>query len=176
MASFNKIMIVGYLGRDPEMRYTPQGTAVCNLSIATTEKRKGRSGESEDVTTWFRCSAFGRQAELANQWLKKGAQAAIEGRLRMESYTDKDGNQRQSLEVTVSEIHFLGSKDGTQASSASSGFAEGEHSAPTHAGPNPRNPAHAAATELQAPGGKTAETRPTKTQAELEAEENDIPF
>ncbi|HKX31966.1 MAG TPA: single-stranded DNA-binding protein [Blastocatellia bacterium] len=110
MASFNKIMIVGYLGRDPEIRYTPQGTAVCNFTIATTEKRKDRSGEAQDVTTWFRVSAWGRQAETANQYLAKGRQVYVEGRLRQEEYTDKDGNRRQSLEVTATDIHFLGAK------------------------------------------------------------------
>lgn len=108
MASFNKIVIVGYLGRDPEIRYTPQGTAVCNFSIATTEKRKDKAGEAQDVTTWFRVSAWGKQAELANQYLSKGRQVYVEGRLRQEEYTDREGNRRQSLEVTSTEIHFLG--------------------------------------------------------------------
>ena len=110
MASFNKIMIVGYLGRDPEIRYTPQGTAVCNFTIATTEKRKDRSGEAQDVTTWFRVSAWGRQAEIANQYLSKGKQVYVEGRLRQEEYTDKEGNRRQTLEVNATDIHFLGAR------------------------------------------------------------------
>ncbi|MBK9315490.1 MAG: single-stranded DNA-binding protein [Acidobacteria bacterium] len=110
MASFNKIVIVGYLGRDPEMRYTPQGTAVCNFSIATTEKRKDKSGESQDVTTWFRVNAWGRLAEVANQFLTKGKQVYVEGRLRQDEYTDRDGNRRQTLEVTANDIQFLGSK------------------------------------------------------------------
>jgi single-strand DNA-binding protein len=103
-------MIVGYLGKDPEIRYTPQGTAVCNFTIATTEKRKDRSGEAQDVTTWFRVSAWGRQAEIANQYLAKGRQVYVEGRLRQEEYTDKDGNRRQSLEVTATDVHFLGAR------------------------------------------------------------------
>jgi single-strand DNA-binding protein len=110
MASFNKITIVGYLGRDPEIKYTPSGTAVCNLSVATTEKRKDQDGEAQNVTTWFRCTAFGRLAEVANQYLSKGGQVYLEGRLRQEEYTDRDGNKRQSLEVTVNEIQFLSSK------------------------------------------------------------------
>lgn len=108
MASFNKIVIVGYLGRDPEIRYTPQGTAVCNFTIATTEKRKDRAGEAQDVTTWFRVSAWGKTAELANQYLSKGRQVYVEGRLRQEEYTDREGARRQSLEVFATEIHFLG--------------------------------------------------------------------
>ena len=108
MASFNKIVIVGYLGRDPEIRYTPQGMAVCNFTIATTEKSKDRAGEMQDITTWFRVAAWGKTAELANQYLTKGKQVYVEGRLRQEEYTDRDGNRRQSLEVNATEIHFLG--------------------------------------------------------------------
>jgi single-strand DNA-binding protein len=120
MASFNKIVIVGYLGRDPEIRYTPQGTAVCNFTVATTEKKKDRAGEAQDVTTWFRISAWGRQAEVANQYLSKGKQVYIEGRLRLEEYTDRDGNRRQSLEVSATDLHFLGSRGDTATASAGS--------------------------------------------------------
>lgn len=108
MASFNKITIVGYLGRDPEIQYTNQGTAVCKLSIATTEKRKDQTGEPVERTTWFRVSVWGRQAELCNGYLHKGQQVYVEGRLRMEEYTDREGNQRQSLEVNASDVQFIG--------------------------------------------------------------------
>jgi single-strand DNA-binding protein len=117
MSSFNKIVIVGYLGRDPEIRNTPQGTAVCHFTIATTEKRKDRTGEAQDVTTWFRVSAWGRQAEVANQYLSKGKQVYVEGRLRQEEYTDRDGVRRQSLEVNATDIQFLGTR-GDDASAA----------------------------------------------------------
>ena len=111
MASFNKITIVGYLGRDPELRYTPQGVAVCNINVATTERRKdSRSGEPQDVTTWFRVSLWRRHAELANQYLSKGKQVYIEGRLRQEEYTDRDGQKRTSLVVEASDMQFLGAK------------------------------------------------------------------
>src|SRR5215471_15630244 len=106
--SFNKITIVGYLGRDPELRYTPQGTALCKMSIATTEKRKNVAGEMEEHTTWFRVTAWGRQAELANEYLAKGRQVYIEGRLRLEEYTDREGQKRYSAEVSATEIQFLG--------------------------------------------------------------------
>ena len=97
--SFNKITIVGYLGRDPELRYTPQGTAVCNMSIATTEKRRDARGETEEHTIWFRVTAWGRQAELAAEYLAKGRQVYVEGRLRREEYTDREGVQgRGSLQ------------------------------------------------------------------------------
>jgi single-strand DNA-binding protein len=108
--SFNKITIVGYLGRDPELRYTPQGTALCKMSIATTEKRKNVTGETEEHTTWFRVTAWGRQAELANEYLTKGRQVYVEGRLRLEEYTDREGQKRFSAEVSATEIQFLGNR------------------------------------------------------------------
>jgi single-strand DNA-binding protein len=111
MASFNKITIVGYLGRDPELRYTPQGTALCKLSVATTERRKNAAGYPEEHTTWFRITVWGRQAELANEYLSKGRQVYIEGRLRLEEYTDREGNPRISPEVNATDIHFLGSRE-----------------------------------------------------------------
>ena len=110
MASFNKITIVGYLGRDPEIRYTPSGEAVCNFSVATTERRKDAAGEFQDQTTWFKITVWRRQAELANQYLSKGKQVYVEGRLRQAEYTDRDGNRRTALEVTASDIQFLGNK------------------------------------------------------------------
>ncbi|MGH9801056.1 MAG: single-stranded DNA-binding protein [Blastocatellia bacterium] len=109
--SFNKITIVGYLGRDPELRYTPQGTAVCKMSVATTERRKASGGESEEHTTWFRVTVWGRQAELANEYLGKGRQVYVEGRLRLEEYADREGNQRISPEVTATDIQFLGTRN-----------------------------------------------------------------
>ena len=107
--SFNKIILVGNLGRDPELRYTPQGTPVCSFTVATNEKRKDRAGEAQDFTTWFRVTLWGRQAETASQYLTKGRPVYIEGRLRLEEYTDREGNKRQSLEVNASDIHFIGS-------------------------------------------------------------------
>ncbi len=112
--SFNKITIVGYLGRDPELHYTPQGTAVCNFSVATTEKRKNARGEQEEHTIWFRVTAWGRQAELVAEYLAKGRQIYVEGRLRLEQYTDRDGNPRTSAEVNASDIQFLGQRADTQ--------------------------------------------------------------
>ena len=106
--SFNKITIVGRLGRDPELRYTPQGTALCKMSIATTERRKGVSGDLEEHTTWFRVTAWGRQAELANEYLAKGRQVYVEGRLRLEEYADREGQKRFSAEVSATDIQFLG--------------------------------------------------------------------
>lgn len=110
MASFNKVIIVGYLGRDPEIRYTADGTPVCSFSVATTERKKDKSGEFQDVTTWFRVSVWRRQAELANQYLSKGKQVYIEGRLSANEYQDRDGNTRTSLDVQASDIQFLSSR------------------------------------------------------------------
>jgi single-strand DNA-binding protein len=110
--SFNKITIVGFLGRDPELKTTPQGTAVCKFSVATTERRKGITGESEEVTSWFRVTVWGRQAELANEYLSKGRQVYVEGRLRVEEYIDRDGNTRFSLEVNATDLQFLGQRGG----------------------------------------------------------------
>ncbi len=106
--SFNKITLVGNLGRDPELRYTPQGTPVCNFTLATNEKRKDKSGESQDVTTWFRVTLWGRQAETASQYLTKGRPIYIEGRLRVEEWTDRDNKQRYTLEVHATDMQFIG--------------------------------------------------------------------
>ena len=106
--SFNKVILVGNLGRDPELRYTPQGTPVCSFTIATNERRKDKSGEMQDQTTWFRVTLWGRQAETASQYLTKGRQVYIEGRLRVEEYTDRDGKPRHSLEVNATDMQFIG--------------------------------------------------------------------
>lgn len=108
MASFNKITIVGYLGRDPEIRYTSDGTPVCSFSVATTERKKDKSGDFQDVTTWFRITAWRRLAEIANQYLSKGKQVYIEGKLSQSEYQDKDGNTRTTLEVNCSDLQFIG--------------------------------------------------------------------
>ena len=117
--SFNKIIIVGNLGRDPELRYTPQGSAVCNFTVATSERRKNASGEAEETTTWFRVSAWGRQAELANEFLTKGRQVYVEGRLRVEEYTDRDGKPRTSLEINATDIQFINQRGDESAQPAS---------------------------------------------------------
>lgn len=132
MASFNRITIVGHLGRDPELRYTPQGTAVANFSIATTEKRRGNGDDATESTTWFRVTVFGKQAEIAQQYLSKGRQVYVEGRLKLNEYTDRDGKPRTSLEVTADNFQMLG------------GNPSGEQ-------PTERNPQHAAAMNAQAP-------------------------
>ena len=111
MASFNKIIIVGYLGRDPELRYTPDGTPVCNFSVATTERKKDKSGEFHDVTTWFRVVLWRRQAEVAGQYLAKGRQVYVEGRLTQSEYQDRDGVTRTTLEVQGTDVQFIGPRE-----------------------------------------------------------------
>ena len=118
MSSFNKIAIVGYLGRDPELRFTPEGTPVSNFSVATTEKRKDKAGELQEITTWFQVALFGRQAENAKEYLSKGSHVWLEGSLTLTQWTDRDGEQRVNLEVRGSDIRFL-STSGERASAAS---------------------------------------------------------
>jgi single-strand DNA-binding protein len=110
--SFNKIIIVGNLGRDPELRYTPQGTAVCNFSMATTDKRRDKSGEFQEVTTWFRVTLWEKKAEVAAKYLQKGSQVYIEGRLKLDEWTDRDGNTRTTIDVTATDMQFIGSAAG----------------------------------------------------------------
>ena len=115
--SFNKIIIVGNLGRDPELRYTPQGIAVCSFSMATNEKRRDTSGELQDVTTWFKVTLWRQQAENAAKYLTKGSPVYIEGRLRIEEWTDRDNNNRYTLDVQATDMQFIGSRsDGVSSS------------------------------------------------------------
>ena len=106
--SFNKVILVGNLGRDPELRYTPQGTPVCSFSMATNERRKDKNGEMQDQTTWFKVTLWNRQAETAAQYLTKGRPVYIEGRLRVEEWTDRDGKPRHTLEVHATDMQFIG--------------------------------------------------------------------
>ena len=112
--SFNKVILVGNLGRDPELRYTPQGTPVCSFSMATNERRKDKTGEMLDQTTWFRVTLWGRQAETASQYLTKGRPVYIEGRLRVEEWTDRDGKPRHTLEVNATDMQFIGGGRGSE--------------------------------------------------------------
>jgi len=143
--SFNKIILVGNLGKDPELRYTPQGDAVCSFSLATNERKKDKAGEYQDVTTWFKVTLWRQQAENAAKYLAKGRQVYIEGRLRVEDWTDRDGNNRQSLEVTGTEMHFIGTRgDDAHSSAPSEGdFAPPESSSRAAAAPaaSPQTPA-----------------------------------
>lgn len=171
MSSFNKITIVGYLGRDPEIRYTPQGTAVCNISVATTERRKNVAGDYEDHTTWFRVTLWNRQAELANEYLAKGRQIYIEGRLRQEEYTDREGNRRVSLEVTATEMQFLGRRDDSALpASADAGLAQTEEALEA------AKPAANGSGRLGKKGSKRAAKETVSVEESVGIEEDGIPF
>ena len=125
--SFNKIILVGNLGKDPELRYTPQGDAVCSFSIATNEKKKDKSGEFQDVTTWFKVTLWRRQAENANKYLSKGSSVYIEGRLGIEEWTDRDGKDRFTLAVQATDMQFIGSRGDNAGGGGHSGGQEDDH-------------------------------------------------
>jgi single-strand DNA-binding protein len=113
MASVNKVIIIGNLGRDPETRYMPSGDAVANITVATTETWKDKvSGEKKEQTEWHRVSFFGKLAEIAGQYLKKGSQVYIEGSLRTRKYTDKDGVEKYATEIRADSMKMLGSRQG----------------------------------------------------------------
>ena len=108
--SFNKITIVGNIGKDSDLRYTPQGVAVCSFTMATNEKRRDKSGELQDATTWFKITLWRQQAENAAKYLTKGSSVYIEGRLRIEEWTDRDNNNRYTLDVQATDMQFIGSR------------------------------------------------------------------
>ena len=113
MASINKVIIVGNLGRDPENRYLPSGEQVTGIAVATTDRwRDKATGEQKEATEWHRISFFGKLAEIAGQYLKKGSQVYIEGRLRTRKYPDKDGIDRYATEIIADTMQMLGSRQG----------------------------------------------------------------
>ncbi len=113
MASVNKVILVGNLGADPEIRYLPSGDAVANLRIATTDTWKDKSGEKQERTEWHRVSMFGKQAEIAGQYLKKGSQVYIEGSLQTRKWQDKDGKDQYSTEIRADRMQMLGGRAGS---------------------------------------------------------------
>ena len=112
MASVNKVILIGNLGRDPEVRYMPSGDAVANISIATTETWKDKNGEKQEKTEWHRVAMFGKTAEIAGEYLKKGSQVYIEGRLETRKWTDKEGHERYTTEIRADRMQMLGSRSG----------------------------------------------------------------
>jgi single-strand DNA-binding protein len=153
MASVNKVIIVGNLGADPETRYLPSGEAVTNIRVATTDKWKDKaSGETKEATEWHRISFFGRLAEIAGEYLKKGSQIYVEGQLRTRKWQDKDGQDRYSTEIRADTMQMLGRREG--------------------AGSGPRE-APAARPESHAEGKPAA---PKKPAGKFDDMEDDIPF
>lgn len=112
MASVNKVIIVGNLGKDPEVRYMPSGSAICNITVATSRQWKDKtSGERQEETEWHRVALFDRLAEIAGEYLKKGKSVYIEGRLKTRKYTDKDGAEKYTTEIIASEMQLLGGRE-----------------------------------------------------------------
>lgn len=118
MAGVNKVILVGNLGADPEVRYTPSGTAVTNFRIATSETRTNKEGQKETKTEWHRIVTFGKLAEICGEYLSKGKQVYIEGKIQTRSWDDKDGNKKYTTEIVANTMQMLGSKGSDQSSSA----------------------------------------------------------
>jgi single-strand DNA-binding protein len=112
MASVNKVILIGNVGRDPETRYMPSGDAIVNLSLATTDTWKDKNGEKQERTEWHRVAFFGKTAEIAGQYLRKGSQVYIEGRLQTRKWTDKEGQERYTTEIVADRMQMLGSRGG----------------------------------------------------------------
>ncbi|MFI4929877.1 MAG: single-stranded DNA-binding protein [Burkholderiales bacterium] len=137
MASVNKVIIIGNLGRDPEVRYTPSGAAVCNVSVATTRNWKNReSGEKQEETEWHRVVFYDRLAEIAGEYLKKGRPVYVEGRLKTRKWQDKEGKDNYTTEIIADQMQLLGSREGM---GGGAGAAD-DHGEPRNA-PAPRAPA-----------------------------------
>ncbi len=148
----NKVILVGHLGKDPEIRYSPNGGAVANITLATSESWKDKtSGEKQERTEWHRVVFFGRLAEIAGEYLKKGAQIYVEGRLQTRKWQDKEGKDRYSTEIVAGEMQMLGGREG-----------RGMPSEPSDAG------------EAAAPSAGRQSSQPAKTGAQ--DFDDDIPF
>ena len=161
MASVNKVILVGNCGRDPEVRYAPSGAAICNVSIATSSRRKDKaSGESIEDTQWHRVTFYDRLAEIAGEYLKKGRPVYVEGRLKYGKYTDKDGIERNTVDIVATEMQLLGGREGGMGGGDSMG---GGSSAASSAAPARNAPA----------AGKPA---PAKSATSFDDMDDDIPF
>jgi len=132
MASVNKVIIVGNLGRDPEVRYTPNGSAVCNVSVATTRSWKNKeSGDKAEETEWHRVVFYDKLAEIAGEYLKKGRSVYVEGRLKTRKWQDKDGVEKTTTEIVATDMQMLGSREGMGGGAPSEDGGSGyERSAP----------------------------------------------
>lgn len=165
--SFNKIIIVGNLGRDPELRYTPQGVAVCSFSMATNEKRRDKSGELQDITTWFKITLWRDKAETAAKYLTKGSTVYIEGRLRIEEWTDRDNNNRYTLDVQATDMQFIGSRSDTVSS-------PGEYSGGGGANYDDHEPSYSGG--APSGGGGSSSASSSSRTAPAPNQDDDIPF
>lgn len=125
MASINKVILIGNLGRDPELRYTQSGQAVANFSLATTERFSTRDGDKQERTEWHRIVAWGRTAELCAQYLSKGRSVYLEGRLQTNEWEDKEGQKRKTTEIVANTVQFLGGRGGGQGGPSGGGSGGG---------------------------------------------------
>ena len=165
MASVNKVIIVGNLGRDPEVRYTPNGSAVCNVTVATSRARKNKdSGEKTEDTEWHRIVFFDRLAEIAGEYLKKGRSVYVEGRLQTRKWTDKDGAEKYTTEIVATEMQMLGGREGMGGGASSGDEGGGSGSGYERSAPASR-PAAAAASRPAA-----------KSNSGFNDMDDDIPF
>ena len=168
MASVNKVIIVGNLGRDPETRYMPSGDAMTSIAVATTDTWKDKTtGEKKEQTEWHRISFFGKLAEIAGQYLKKGSQVYIEGSLRTRKYTDKDGVEKYSTEIKADTMQMLGSRQGMGGGGGGMDDGGGYSSAPPA-----RQNANAGAAAGSGGGNRPA-ARPAPNFSDMD---DDIPF
>jgi single-strand DNA-binding protein len=163
MASVNKVILLGNLGRDPETRYAPEGAAITNVSIATTRKYKDSTGQQQEETEWHRVVFFGRLAEIAGEYLRKGRPVYVEGRLKTRKWTDKEGNDKYSTEIVAENMQLLGSRDG--GGGGGGGF-DGGDEAPARGGQRESAPRESS---RPASGAK----QPAPNIAEMD---DDIPF
>ena len=148
MAPVNKVILIGNLGRDPETRYTTGGDAVTNLRLATTETWKDKSGEKQEATEWHRVAFFGKLAEIAGEYLKKGSQVYVEGKLKTRKWQDKDGQDKYMTEVIADEMKMLGSRQGLGGDSGGGDYAKAASAAPSGAASKPASAAKGGAAKF----------------------------
>jgi single-strand DNA-binding protein len=167
MASVNKVILMGNCGRDPEIRYMPSGGAVANISIATTSKRKDKnSGETIEDTQWHRVQFFDRLAEIVGEYVKKGAPLYVEGRLKYGKYTDKDGIERNTVDIIATEMQLLGGRQGAGSPDEGGGGGYSRAPAPASRPPAARSPSAAPAPAAPKP----------KQGSGFDDMDDDIPF
>jgi single-strand DNA-binding protein len=131
MASVNKAIIVGNLGKDPEMRYTPNGDPIASFSVATTEKWKGKDGQQQEKTEWHNITIFGKLAEVCGEYLKKGSSVYLEGRIQTDKYTDKQGVEKYSTKIIADRMQMLGGKPEGSPSKTAETKADGKKGKPS---------------------------------------------
>lgn len=144
MASVNKAILIGNLGKDPEVRYMPSGEAIANITLATTDTWKDKSGEKQEKTEWHRVSFFGRQAEVVGEYLKKGSQIYVEGRIQTRKWQDKEGQDRYTTEIVADRMQMLGGKSSGSGSfevveNKPAASSSGSAAAPAKAAPTAKN-------------------------------------